>query len=143
MSEQAKIEKALGLASGALAQAGELAALSTALVQPNGPGAIMAQIEHQLSLTPGSLAQASAEAALSTALVQPNGPGAIKAQIEHQLSLAPGSLAHASAVGPIIQGLAKPCSDLSRGAVPDDIINVAAITALQAGRERPPMREKS
>ena len=43
-------------------------------------------------------------------------------------------LAHASAVGPIIQGLAKPCSDLSRGAVPDDIINVAAITALQAGR---------
>ena len=104
MSEQAKIEKALGLASGALAQAGELAALSTALVQPNGPGAIMAQIEHQLSLTPGSLAQASAEAALSTALVQPNGPGAIKAQIEHQLSLAPGSLAQASAVA----ALARP-----------------------------------
>jgi phosphate acetyltransferase len=45
-------------------------------------------------------------------------------------------LAHASAVGPIIQGLAKPCSDLSRGAVPDDIINVAAITALQADRRR-------
>lgn len=42
-------------------------------------------------------------------------------------------LAHASAVGPIIQGLARPCSDLSRGAVRDDIINVAAITALQAG----------
>ena len=52
-------------------------------------------------------------------------------------------LAHASAVGPIIQGLAKPCSDLSRGAVPDDIINVAAITALQAGRRRdPPTKEK-
>ena len=41
-------------------------------------------------------------------------------------------LAHASAVGPVIQGLARPCSDLSRGAVTDDIINVAAITALQA-----------
>jgi phosphate acetyltransferase len=41
-------------------------------------------------------------------------------------------LAHASAVGPIVQGLRRPCSDLSRGAVVDDIINVAAITALQS-----------
>jgi phosphate acetyltransferase len=41
-------------------------------------------------------------------------------------------LAGASAVGPIVQGLRKPCSDLSRGAAVDDIINVAAITALQA-----------
>lgn len=41
-------------------------------------------------------------------------------------------LASASAIGPIIQGLRRPCSDLSRGAVVDDIINVAAITALQS-----------
>jgi len=41
-------------------------------------------------------------------------------------------LADASAVGPIVQGLRRPCSDLSRGAVVDDIINVAAITALQS-----------
>lgn len=41
-------------------------------------------------------------------------------------------LARARAIGPIVQGLAHPCSDLSRGVATDDIINVAAITALQS-----------
>jgi phosphate acetyltransferase len=41
-------------------------------------------------------------------------------------------IAHAWSIGPIVQGLARPCSDLSRGASADDIINVAAINALQA-----------
>ena len=41
-------------------------------------------------------------------------------------------LAHAQAIGPILQGLARPCSDLSRGASVDDIMNAAAIAALQA-----------
>ncbi len=42
-------------------------------------------------------------------------------------------LAGAEAVGPVLQGMAKGVNDLSRGCSVEDIINVAAITALQSG----------
>ena len=38
----------------------------------------------------------------------------------------------ATALGPVVQGLRRPCSDLSRGATVEDIVLITAIAALQA-----------
>lgn len=44
-------------------------------------------------------------------------------------------LAKADAIGPISQGMRKPVNDLSRGCSAEDIVNVVAITVLQANKE--------
>ena len=57
-------------------------------------------------------------------------PGLESANIGYKLVQ---RLAGAEAIGPILQGMAAPINDLSRGCSVEDIVNLVAITATQAG----------
>jgi phosphate acetyltransferase len=88
-----------------------------------------------------------ADAAIVEAIGQKKSPGsriAGKANILVFPTLETGNiayklvqrLAHAEAVGPVLQGMAAPINDLSRGCSVSDIVSLIAITANQAAEKK-------
>jgi len=102
---------------------------ATRIVKETYPGLLIdGELQADAALIPEIAAQKAPQSAIQGTANILVFPCIESANISYKLVQ---RLAGAQAVGPILQGLSKPANDLSRGCNVDDIVNAAAITALQ------------
>ena len=103
---------------------------ATALVREQSPDLIIdGELQFDAAFVPSvgtSKAAGSSVAGHANVMIFPNlDAGNIGYKITQRIG-------GATAIGPVLQGLAKPANDLSRGCVAEDVLHMIAVTVLQA-----------
>jgi len=90
---------------------------------------IMAEVQFDAAIIPTLLKQKAPEITVSSPANIFIFPDLQSGNIGYKLAQRIGG---AEAIGPVLQGLAKPVNDLSRGCSVDDIVKLCAVTAVQS-----------